>query len=770
MDKERVKQCALAYIEKGWRVLPLCYPIDGKCTCGRQAAYEAGTYKKGHCSAGKAPHFSLGFNGSKDATCDKATVLSWFDKGIDFNIGVCAGIESKLVILDVDPGHGGTVKDRNIPLTPAVTTGSGGEHYYFSHPGGEIRNSAGTVAPGLDVRGNGGYVVAPPSMHPCGEEYRWKIDPKAPLADMPGWLTIKQGKAAPQTSPDEPIAEGGRNNLLTSIAGTMRNRGLSHNAILAALRVENNARCKPPLGDEELMLISGSVANYKPKNEPDLKAIILKDDLPSTVAKKFRELSPVSHHYNSIDGWSIYHNNMYQQVKDREEIKIYIRKFIAKCIVKSTKKGKDFEPLKQTGGFVMDVMGALSAKDEVHILPSQKAICSFSGALNPNTTIALRNGLLSLEDMNKPKMHAFTPDFYTFNYLPVIYDPTKLAPLWKEKCLSFYFTEEDVNVPDLIAQDIIHSWIKRFLLRIMDPHKIMALIGDKRSGKSTIGRIICALLGQANVSALTVASLAGAHGLYGLMNKQLGIMWDASVTGRQGDVTKAVETLKNISGQDNITVNPKNRDTIDLEALKLNILMLANEPADLRDSTGALASRFTFMQTTQSFIGHENPTYERDIIANELSGILNLILAAPNTIIEHPKSEALARDYAEMTSPYTAFANDCCKTGDQDSFIPVDILWAYYKDWCEQYNHRAPSSHVFKVKFFSAVSGLKRYRPRINNEEKRAIIYEHNLDQRPGEMLNIPERPQCYQGIDLLEDLKGSWSRQEEAPYRNDWS
>ncbi|GAF97451.1 unnamed protein product, partial [marine sediment metagenome] len=91
MDRKR--ECVEYYVSQGWRVMPLCYPIDGQCSCGRGAK----------CSAGKAPHFKLAPQGSKNATKDMAVIDEWFNSGLDFNIGICAGAESNLVILDVDP-------------------------------------------------------------------------------------------------------------------------------------------------------------------------------------------------------------------------------------------------------------------------------------------------------------------------------------------------------------------------------------------------------------------------------------------------------------------------------------------------------------------------------------------------------------------------------------------------------------------------------------------------------------------------------------------
>ena len=108
--------------------------------------------------------------------------------------------------------------------------------------------------------------------------------------------------------------------------------------------------------------------------------------------------------------------------------------------------------------------------------------------------------------------------------------------------------------------------------------------------------------------------------------------------------------------------------------------MIANKVLDLRDSTRALASRFTFLETTKSFYGSENPEIENRI-RQELPGIFNLVLKAPEgKVIEHPKSLILQREFEELSSPYAAFINDWCEI-DDDNFIPCDILWTFYCHW-----------------------------------------------------------------------------------------
>jgi hypothetical protein len=107
---------------------------------------------------------------------------------------VRTGAESGIVVLDIDPAHGGSrsikaLIDRHGDLSavPRVRTGSGGWHLFFAHPGEPVQNSASRLGAGLDVRGDGGYVIAPPSEHGSGGHYRWEIEAMA-LPPLPDWL------------------------------------------------------------------------------------------------------------------------------------------------------------------------------------------------------------------------------------------------------------------------------------------------------------------------------------------------------------------------------------------------------------------------------------------------------------------------------------------------------------------------------------------------------------------------------------------------------
>ncbi len=170
---------ALDYGSVGWHVFPL--EANGKRPDGRLA-----------------PH------GLHDATTDPDQIRAWWRKVPDANVGIATGGESGIVVLDVDGSEGLTAWDalmadgrEEIPSSFLVTTPRGGVHVYLAHPGRPVPNSAGKLAPNIDVRGDGGYVVAPPSKLEDGRCWRqWTgaggegwLDGTAQLAPMPEWMS-----------------------------------------------------------------------------------------------------------------------------------------------------------------------------------------------------------------------------------------------------------------------------------------------------------------------------------------------------------------------------------------------------------------------------------------------------------------------------------------------------------------------------------------------------------------------------------------------------
>jgi hypothetical protein len=202
------------------------------------------------------------------ATTDSDELRSWWKANPSRNVAIACGRASGLVVLDVDSlaaelelmaTHG-----TDWTRTRTVQTAHG-KHFYFLYPAtGELRNSTGKIADHVDVRGEGGYVVAPPSLHPNGNRYRWKKG-DAELLPAPEWLFATNGVARAAANGDDggPIFVGERNATLTRIAGGMRRQGAKREEILAALE-SVNLRCQPPLANAEVTAIAKSVSRYAP--------------------------------------------------------------------------------------------------------------------------------------------------------------------------------------------------------------------------------------------------------------------------------------------------------------------------------------------------------------------------------------------------------------------------------------------------------------------------------------------------------------------------
>lgn len=260
---------AIGYAKLDLKLLPVHgVTSDGACTCGRRDCALVGKHPNGLLT----PHWK------ESSTSDVATIKNWLDRFKSSNIAIVCGNDSAVVCLDCDrkpDGPDGVAalaalekEHGELPETWVSCSGGGGRHFWFRYPPGlSITNRTGSLPPGIDVRGEGGYVLAPPSQHAGGERYAWfpGLEPASvALAPLPNWL-VRLLLAPPSIQSVRSIGaipEGSRNSTLASLAGTMRRRGFSVEAIEAALQAENQIACRPPLNEEEVSRIAVSIGKY----------------------------------------------------------------------------------------------------------------------------------------------------------------------------------------------------------------------------------------------------------------------------------------------------------------------------------------------------------------------------------------------------------------------------------------------------------------------------------------------------------------------------
>jgi hypothetical protein len=216
------------------------------------------------CGADKKPRTTSGF---KDASRNIEQIGEWFDLHDDVLVAVPTGKASNLLVVDIDPiGSNWYAENQGRLGAGRVHKTRRGHHLLYKMPAAEIRNSAGKLAPGVDVRAEGGYVIWWPAH---GLE---AIGDLSDVTEPPAWLidalSARVGtKVIPLNGSAHP--EGGRNDALTRLGGKLRRDGLNDIELEAALLAANRQRCNPPLADDEVRGVAQSVARYEPAKEPD---------------------------------------------------------------------------------------------------------------------------------------------------------------------------------------------------------------------------------------------------------------------------------------------------------------------------------------------------------------------------------------------------------------------------------------------------------------------------------------------------------------------
>jgi hypothetical protein len=212
-------------------------------------------------------------NGLKDATVDPSVIERWWQQEPDFNVAIATGAASRVFVVDIDGAETKLQKleaeHGALPLSVEAITARG-RHVYFRWPDRPVRNSAGKIAPGIDTRGEGGYVLAPPSVHPTGRRYAWSVDSSKTLAAAPGWLLAKiaepNGDNVSVTPPSEwrelvkGVAEGARDCSATRLTGYLLRRRIDAVVVLELLQSWNVTHCTPPLPAADVDRIVNSIA------------------------------------------------------------------------------------------------------------------------------------------------------------------------------------------------------------------------------------------------------------------------------------------------------------------------------------------------------------------------------------------------------------------------------------------------------------------------------------------------------------------------------
>jgi putative DNA primase/helicase len=386
---------------------------------------------------------------------------------------------------------------------------------------------------------------------------------------------------------------------------------------------------------------------------------------------------------------------------DEDKLRARLYPFLDGCQTKA-KDGKP-RPVKPNAPMVSGVLDAVRARAYLDATIEPPAWLDGGERFSAQDIVACTNGLLHLPTL---RLLPHTPSFFNLNAVDYAYDPKAPEPKNWLAFLKQLWPDDQESIATLqqmfgyaLTTDTRHQ-------------KALLIVGPKRSGKGTIGRVLTKLIGAHNHASPTLASLSERFGLAPLIGKNIAIISDARLSGR-ADQQVIVERLLSITGEDGQTIDRKYNPQPWNGKLPTRFVILTNQLPKLGDPSGALASRFIILLMTKSFYGHEDQGLTDKLLA-ELPSIFNWALAgwAELKRVGYFKQPASAKQAVEQledaSSPIGAFLRERCEIGAGFT-CTIGEIFAAWMEWCTaQHNDHAGTMASFGISLRAAFPSLEK--------------------------------------------------------------
>ena len=717
-------QAALAYArELGWAVFPL-HSVEeaGRCSCHRGADCER---------AGKHPRTREGL---KEATTEARTLRSWWVQWPDANLAVATGPGSGIDVLDVDPRHGGddsleTLKAEYgpLPATAEQHTGGGGRHLLFAHHEG-VRNKAG-LAPGLDVRGEGGYVVVPPSTHASGRSYMWELSSRpgqVEPAAWPPWLLEQilsgrdQGANPGSLAPlADKVPAGERNDTLFRHACKMRGQGLSPDAIRAALVVENQ-RCDPPLPDAEIASIATSAGRYTPAGgngrtraqssgenghppaEPggsngrppmDLAAVpepappgFLTTDMGNAqrlVARHGSELR----FCQDWRSWLTWDGRRWE--KDRVGVVDYQAKQTVRSIYREANQETEEARAKALAQHAFRSQNRTRVEAMVSLARTEPDIPTVPEDYDTAPWLLnVRNGIL---DLQTGGLGPHRPEALLTKLAPVPYEPDATCPLWEGFLERIMAGNE--GLIGFLQRAIGYSLTGSTRAQVM-----FILYGEGSNGKSTFLETVHHLLGDyAQQSDSSTFAVQQNQGPRNDVARLVGSRLVSAVETEEGQRLSEV-LVKQVTGGDTVTARFLHQEFFQFKP-EFKLFLATNHKPQIWGTDHAIWRRIRLVPFTVKIPDEEQDEQLPDKLLEELPGILAWAVRGCRQWQDEGLGEPEAvreatGEYREEMDLLGGFLGECCRLASNSEARAGDLYQAYLA-WCQQNGEREVTQTTF---------------------------------------------------------------------------
>jgi P4 family phage/plasmid primase-like protien len=428
----------------------------------------------------------------------------------------------------------------------------------------------------------------------------------------------------------------------------------------------------------------------------------------------------------SLGVWYRHKGSHYAEVTE-EDVRGDTWQFLGSCM-SLDQKGNPV-PLEPSQTIVSGAIDALKSEVRANDVPLPGWLPGFEGP-EPSEIVSMRDGLLHLPTR---KLLPHTPGLLTLNTLPYAWADSAIEPhLW----LKFL---GDIWPGDVEAQNCLQEVMGYLLTQDTSFQKMFMIVGQRRTGKGTIGRVIEGLLGKVNIAGPSMSHIGTQFGLECIVGKQAAIIPDARMAGGPGG-SGIVEKLLMLSGEDNMTIDRKNKPSWTGQP-KSRVVVLANMAPRLADASGALAGRFIFLSTNVSFYGREDRNLG-DKLKRELPGIFRWALdgldrlKARGFFVQPQSGLEIAQEFSDLGNLVDVFVRECCEIASDGRELS-DHLFQAWRSWCADNGDHAGDKSGFVRSLKAAQPRLKSGTKRHKGKQQRAL-YGIRLQEDLRENLLIP--------------------------------